>query len=290
MALHAAEVVHRLEFEEQWWNKLNEYRVFLAEGDSWFSYGSTKFHNVLRQIRLPYKAVILNIAQPGDTLRRMHDTCKNEEFYWFLRNQSGRRWDGIFVSGGGNDVIDAAWDEEKQTSWIFRRPSDPGQITKDNIDEILNKDAWAELMDYLTKNIRQIVVEGRDQAGGNSVDVPLFMHTYALAQPRNSPAKLLKIKKGPWLYPACQWIGIDESLWIEVSRLILGELAATLRSLRLPNFHVIDTLERTTDMVPAEPGSTKNSNDWDNEIHPNRGGYGKLAATWSSTIVQVLRT
>lgn len=290
MTLHTVEVANRREFEEDWWNKLNDFgAVFLAEGDSWFSYGSLKFRNLLLDMQLPYRALILNIAWPGDTLRRMHDTCKNPELYWFLRNQSGRRWNGIFLSGGGNDLIDAAWDDGKQTSWIFRQPADPRQITKDNIGEVLNRDACASLMDYVKQNIRRIVEEGRDQPGGNSVDVPLFMHTYALAQPRDAPASLTKrVKKGPWLYPACQWTGIDESLWIEVARLILGELAAALKSLALPNFHIIDTLSETTDIIAAEPGSTRNSNDWENEIHPNRGGYRKLAATWSEKIVEIV--
>ena len=290
MGSHKARNVDRFEFEEKWWEKLNDFgAVFLAEGDSWFSYGSLQFRNLLLGLKLPYKALILNIAQPGDTLRRMEDTCKNPELYWYLRNQSGRRWDGIFLSGGGNDLIDAAWDEKAKRSWIFVRPADPARITKDNLRDVVDRDACVALYSYIQKNVRHIVEEGRDQAGGNSVNVPMFMHTYALVQPRNSAAKLLAgIKKGPWLYPACRWLGIDESLWIEVARMVLGDLAEALKSLSLPNFHVIDTLSLTTDMIPADPGSTKNSKDWDNEIHPNKGGYRKLAATWSEKIVKIV--
>jgi hypothetical protein len=118
------------------------------------------------------------------------------------------------------------------------------------------------------------------------VDVPLFMHTYALLQPRNAPVKY--IKSGPWLYQACLWLGIDESLWIEVAKMVLSDLATTLNALDLPNFHVIDTLAMTTSIVPSVPGTTGNSNDWENEIHPNRGGYRKLAATWAEEIARVL--
>jgi lysophospholipase L1-like esterase len=278
---------NRGEFEDQYSHQLNDYGwVILAEGDSWFSYGSLKFRNVLLDMHLPKRSLVLNIAQPGDTLRRMHETCRNPELYFFLKNRSGRRWDAILLSGGGNDVIDAAWYGDIGAPEIFVRPADPASITLANLRSILRQPAYDALFEYIAANVRQIVLEGRDQAGGNSVDVPLFMHTYALLQPRNAPVKY--IKSGPWLYQACVWLGIDESLWIEVARMVLSDLATTLKALNLPNFHVIDTLALTTSMQPSEPGSTGDSNDWENEIHPNRGGYRKLAATWSAQISGIL--
>ncbi|MDZ7653969.1 MAG: hypothetical protein U5L03_16130 [Burkholderiaceae bacterium] len=279
--------VFRSEFEDQYTHQLNDYDwVFLAEGDSWFSYGSLRFRNVLLDMNLPQSTLILNIAQPGDTLRRMHETCRNPDLYWFLKNRGGRRWDAILLSGGGNDVIDAAWNDRIGAPEIFVKPADPASINVANLRDIIKQPAYDDLFGYIAANVRQIVLQGRDQAGGNSIDVPLFMHTYALLQPRNAPVKYLK--KGPWLYQACVWLGIDESLWIEVAKMVLSDLSATLRGLGLPNFHVIDTLARTTSIVPSAPGSTQNSNDWENEIHPNRGGYAKLAATWSEEIVKVL--
>jgi lysophospholipase L1-like esterase len=287
MAAMRVKTVDRNEFDSEYWNRLNEFTwVFLAEGDSWFSYGSLKFRNVLLDLELPEKTLILNIAQPGDTLRRMHETCRNPELYFRLRNLGGRRWDAILLSGGGNDVIDAAWNDGIQAAEIFVRPADPASITSDNLRDIIKQPAYDSLFAYIAANVRQIVLEGRDQAGGNSVGVPLFMHTYALMQPRNAPVKHLGL--GPWLYQTCVWLGIDPSLWIEVARIVLDDLAATLRGLALPNFHIIDTLALATAMVPAAAGSSGNSNDWENEIHPNRGGYRKLAAIWSQEIVSRL--
>jgi lysophospholipase L1-like esterase len=72
--------------------------------------------------------------------------------------------------------------------------------------------------------------------------------------------------------------------------MVLTDLATTLHRLSLPQFHVIDTLALTTTIVPSVPGSTGDSNDWENEIHPNRGGYRKLAATWADEIARVLGT
>jgi hypothetical protein len=279
--------VNRRQFENEYWNQLNDFAwVFLAEGDSWFSYGSLKFRNVLLDMQLPYRTLILDTGEPGDTLRRMHETARNRELYFYLTNRSGRRWNAILLSGGGNDVIDASWNAEIGAPEIFNRPADPSSITLANLRDIIKQPAYDSLFAYIAANVRQIVLEGRDQPGGNSINVPLFMHTYALLQPRDAPVQVLN--RGPWLYHACRWLGIDQSLWIEVARMVLTDLATTLKALALPDFHVIDTLALTTSMVPAVSGSIGNSNDWENEIHPNRGGYRKLAGTWADELVKVL--
>ncbi|HVE89621.1 MAG TPA: hypothetical protein VNA44_07955 [Burkholderiaceae bacterium] len=272
------------EFERpEFQQALNQFaRVYLAEGDSWLSYGSTKFRNVLGSLQLPVPACVLNISQPGDTLRRMHETTRNPQFYFYLRNKSGRRWNGIFLSGGGNDLIDAIWNERIQRSEILLQPPVPADIELSNLRSVINEAALADLLSYIKINVTQIVTQGRDQIGGDSNGAPLFMHTYALVQPRPAPVRFFG--GGPWLHPACLWLGIKPELWLELARLLLEELAACLKSLNLPNFHVIDTLHLTTTLQPAEPNGRGNSRDWENEIHPNRGGYKKLAATWSAAI------
>ncbi|MEP6609689.1 MAG: hypothetical protein ABJA83_13555 [Burkholderiaceae bacterium] len=277
-----ATAFERPEFQQ----RLNDFRVFLAEGDSWFSYGSTKFRNVFTSMSMPYPACLLNISEPGDTLRRMHETTRNREFYFYLQNKGGRRWNAIFLSGGGNDLMDALWNKEMQRSEILVRPNDPGSIDQSNLRSVINDDALAALLNYLKVNVAQIVVQGRDGSGSNSKDVPLFMHTYGLPQPRNAPVR--HVGGGPWLFPACVWLGIDPALWLDLSRMLLDELADCIRSIDLPNFHVIDTLKLTTTLIPAAPGTTGDSNDWDNEIHPNRSGYKKLGVTWTEELTRLL--
>jgi hypothetical protein len=263
---------------------LNDFRwVFLAEGDSWFSYGSIRFRSLLSSLRLPDPACVLNIAQPSDTLRRMHETTRNPELFFNLHNRGGRRWSAIFLSGGGNDLIDAVWNEKEQRSEVLIRPAVPGSIDQTNLRTVINEDAMAALLNFIKLNVAQIVVEGRDGAGSESAGVPLFLHTYALVQPRDAPVR--RTGQGPWLFPACRWLGIDPALWLDLSRLLLEELAACLRSIDLPDVHVVDTLKHTTTMIPAAPNTTGDSHDWENEIHPNRKGYDKLAATWAENIL-----
>lgn len=273
----------RPEFQEG----LNDFsRVYLAEGDSWFSFGSQKLKNLLTYLSLPSPTCVLNIAEPGDTLRRMEDITVNREFFWYLENRSGRRWSAIFLSGGGNDLIDAVWDEGAQKSHILVRPADPNSIDQTNLRSVINRDALDALLNYIKINVAHIVSR-RDSDGSNSKDVPMFMHTYALVQPRDAGVNFLGIRRGPWLYPAFQWLGINPVLWLDLSRILLEELAACIKSLALPHLHVVDTLSKTTTMVPASPGSHGRSNDWENEIHPNASGYRKLAATWAAEIASL---
>ena len=268
---------------------LNDFsRLFLAEGDSWFSFGSGKLHNLLTPLVLPQPSCVLNIAAPGDTLRRMHETTRNPEFFRYLQNRGGRRWDAIFLSGGGNDLIDALWNADLQMSNILVKPADPQQVDASNLESVIDESALDALFDFIRVNVTQIVTEGRDGTGSNSRGVPLLMHTYAPMQPRNAPAVFLGQRHGPWVQPACEFLGIDESLWFDLSKILTRRLADCLLSLNLPSFHVIDTLELTTTIVPADRGTTGDSNDWENEIHPNRGGYRKLAATWAAEIGRLI--
>ena len=266
---------------------LNDFaNVFLAEGDSWFSFGSLKFKNLMTFLSLPTPTCVLNIAEPGDTLRRMESIAANPQFFFYLKNKSGRRWRAIFLSGGGNDLIDAVWNRQLQKSHILTRPANPGSIDQTNLRSVINRDALDALLNYIKINVAHIV-SFRDSAESDSQGVPIFMHTYALARPRDSGVKFLHHRIGPWLFPACQWLGIDEALWLDLSRILLEELAGCIKSLALPNLHVVDTLAKTTTMVPAAQGTKGDSNDWDNEIHPNASGYTKLAATWADDIAQL---
>lgn len=280
--------VNVTEFEKpEFQSGLNEFsRVFLAEGDSWFSFGSTKLHNVLSSLTLQDRACILNIAEPGDTLRRMHETTANPDFFFYLRNQGGRSWNAIFLSGGGNDLIDAIWNADAQRSEVLVQPTSPGNIDQTNLRSVINDDALAALFNFIKLNVAQVVAEGRDGAGSNSANVPIFMHTYALAQPRKAPVR--HFNHGPWLFPACLWLGIHSSLWLDLSRLLLEELAACLKSIDLPNFHVVDTFTLTTTLIPADQAAEGDSHDWENEIHPNRRGYKKLADTWAVELGRLL--
>lgn len=250
------------------WNP-NEYSwKLLAEGDSWFSFGSWKLESLLTQLRLRRDAAVVTLAQPGDTIRHMADICSNSALRAMLSMTHGYSWDAILLSGGGNDVIDNAG--------AIVRPSavpQPDNLpAADYVDDV----ALQATLAVVSAGYRAIV-DLRDSPNSPAVGVPIVTHRYDLATPRDSPATFLVLRRGPWLYPAMLGGRIPPSRWNDVSDYILGALGACLAGLELtlPNFHAVSsqgTLKR------AAPGTTGNSNDWDNEIHPNRGGFRKIAA------------
>ena len=58
-----------------------------------------------------------------------------------------------------------------------------------------------------------------------------------------------------------------------------------MKSLDLPDFHVVNTLDTLT---RAQLGARGESGDWDNEIHPSRSGYKKLARKLAKAICDEL--
>ena len=70
-------------------------------------------------------------------------------------------------------------------------------------------------------------------------------------------------------------------LYHTLADFLLRRLASQLKSLDLPDFHVVNTLDTCT---RAQLGATGESGDCDNEIHPSRAGYKKLARKLAKAI------
>lgn len=82
---------------------------FLAEGDSWFSFGSMKLNSLLNVMRFKVPAAIVTLAHPGATITRMADIARNPELdNWLSAPWGAFRWNALIVSGGGNDIMDRA--------------------------------------------------------------------------------------------------------------------------------------------------------------------------------------
>lgn len=276
-------VVNAVDFRPE---EVDRYRyVFLAEGDSWFSYGSHQMRNILNELEFPQPSLVVNLAKPGDTLHRMHSSATNEAFYSYLENKNGRKWDAIFFSCGGNDLIDATWNLKENRSEILQRVAHPEFLAESDLPAVLNEGDFALLLSYVEKNLKQVVTQGRDRPGWSSNGVPMFIHTYAKLQPRNSPVAIFG--GGPWLYPACRWLGLPEHLWMPLATLLLSRSRDLVMRLRLPNVHVINTLDDVP-LVPSNVNERGSSGDWENEIHPNRAGYVKLARHWADRIRAVI--
>ena len=261
---------------------------FLAEGDSWFTIAAIPSSNLLLELRLGRWTQILNLAYPGDTLKNIEKLTGNKDLTRFLaRRNFCSHFDALLLSGGGNDLIGGV-------AALIRRKARPGTDPADP-ESYLEQAALAALLLKVQGAFAKIV-SVRDSAGSLSRGSPAFVHTYDYATPRNAPARFVGAVAvaGPWLFKAFAGSGIDITLQQRIADLLTDTLAVTLLDLdssnvgsgkALPAFHVIDTRDT---LVRANPTEGGNSNDWINEIHPNLGGYRKIAARLSARINEVL--
>ena len=268
---------------------------FLAQGDSWFSIGAippAATTNLLLELDLRTSACAVNCAHPGFELRRMIDGVRDPSFTQLLVGNQSWRWDGILMSAGGNDLIDAVRvlprygkNHPKEGQFIppdlriLLRPDEwPAGATS---DKYISDSGWATFSGYLTKLFKELQ-DLRDSRHSQSRGVPLFVHCYDYLLARDAPAGL---GKGPWLYPAVLAYGIPPEDWAGLGVALVERLKTLLTGIAMPNLHLVDATVGT--LTPAAGGSTGPSNDWQNEIHPTARGYEKLAAKYAASIDQV---
>lgn len=255
-------------------------KKYLAQGDSWFSIGHVppwSTTNLLQQMVLSRSAVAVNCARPGVELAHMTDTSTAQVFLNLMNGNVAWTWDAILLSGGGNDLIDAA-------------NSDPNAPLESRL--LLRADEWANPVadpsGYLSAagwdvfsthmdSVLGLLLDQRDK--NKNKDVPLFLHTYDYVTPRNAPAGP---RLGPWLYRAIHDLyGIPAADWSALANLMIDRLANLWLSLAVSyagrNVDIVDTRGSLT---PADPGMSGVSGDWENEIHPTPHGYSLLAQKW----------
>jgi hypothetical protein len=269
---------------------------FLAQGDSWFSIGAippTATTNLLLELDLQAKACAVNCAHPGFELRRMIDSVRDPKFTQLLVGTQSWRWDGILMSAGGNDLIDAI----QVLPRYGKNHPDEGQLIPPALRILLRPDEWksgttadryisdsgwetfsGHLVDLFAE-LQQL----RDSSHSQSVGAPLFVHCYDYLLARDAPAGF---GIGPWLFPAVRAYGIPQEDWEALGVTLIERFKALLQAINMSNLHVVFTTPGT--LTPAAPGSTGPSNDWQNEIHPTAGGYRKLASKYGGFVDQVL--
>lgn len=260
----------------------------LAEGDSWFTIGAVPSSNLLYELRFPRWTQVLNLAYPGDTLRHIGDIAGNGDLRkWLAKPGFASPFTALLLSGGGNDLIDAASELISPTPLEGQDPKRP--------ESYLHGAGVTALVETVQDGLRRIIAL-RDSEGSKSRGAPAFVHTYDYATPRNAPARFLSgpAVSGPWLYRALQPTGLDIALQQRIADVLVDRLAEGLwaldstrgmAGLQLPAFHVVETRNTLVRANPAELGS---SNDWLNEIHPTMDGYRKVAAQISAHVGRLL--
>ncbi|MBX3619548.1 MAG: hypothetical protein KF891_06125 [Rhizobacter sp.] len=264
---------------------------FLAEGDSWFTLGTLNpaaNSNLLFEMKFEQFACAVNCAYPGDTLAHMADMSGDPLFGQVLRGRRAYLWDGLLLSCGGNDLIDALGafgpGVPRDKRLLLAAP-DWGPAG-DGPARYLSPEGWQTFDTYLRANFTHLL--GLRDAGP-SAGCPAFLHGYACPTPRPAGAGF---GHGPWLLPSLVGHGIPPGDWLALSGLLIQRLGQVLAAIaadreHFPNLHFFDSA--ALPLVPAALNTSGTSGDWVNEIHLTRGGYAKLAVPWAAAIEKVMR-
>lgn len=249
--------------------------LILAEGDSWFTIGGHTlrdpwFSNTLFSLRFQKDTLILNLAQPGDTVKHMSAMPRDHSFKFAIEQHDSHPWNAILLSGGGNDLIDKAhtliMDKLERGNTPMNKPEDYCKVSE---------------VDHFIHNIGHHFKRLANMRGSHKI--PIVVHTYDYPTPRNSPARFLGFKLGPWLYKALTSAEVPKKEWVGISDYLFNRLADKIMSLpnQIPDFYAIDT--RNT-LKRAKVNTKGDSGDWLNEIHPNKKGYKKIANKIEQTL------
>lgn len=263
-------------------DSVSSYNIqLLAQGDSWFSIGALPPWNTSNLFAgmgtSVTKACVVNSAHPGRLLELMTNTTWEPRFRALLAGWQSQPWMGILLSGGGNDLIRAV-----QQGPSFD-PPDRLLLKKGEWsnalggDKYISNEGWAKFANHLTEVVAQFLAF-RDTSPANR-GIPVVMHTYDLATPRNvSPP-------GPWLYKAVSEFLIPEEDWKAVAVTLLARLQNLLNHISATtpdkSLHVINSQGT---LIPAETSDHGATLHWENEIHPTRAGFEKLGALWLPTM------
>ncbi|MDD5388339.1 MAG: SGNH/GDSL hydrolase family protein [Gallionellaceae bacterium] len=240
-------------------------RKILIEGDSWVS------HPFLANLTAQFdqfgkgEFAILNMAQPGDTAKRMlsPDSSQFKDLSALIVNeQYGYKWDFIFISAAGNDIVG-----DDILSYVDDKS--PGKYGKELINDSFSKRVTQIAEDF--KNL----IDFRDQSEANPT-TPIVTHAYSYLTPRKVGTKLFGAMLGSgWIQRYLEPKGIEDiEEQKEIVREMLDQYYNAMKGLEQPgnNFVVVDTrplLSRT----PTRPNLAW----WHDEIHPNYTGFKKVA-------------
>jgi lysophospholipase L1-like esterase len=274
----------------------------LAEGDSWFSISALngKGSNLLNALKLFPSTTVVNCAYPGDTIVRVAQMVNDPDFDLLLRKPNHARFfEGILLSVGGNDVIDAA----QIPPVINGAPVMPGRrllLTSAEAAAInpgvagalsrISEAGWSTFAGYIKAALNEII-KAKNQ--GLSSASPVLLHTYV--EPVVRRAGVWPTSPDAWLFKAMSTYDIIAQA---DKQAIVSELFRRLKLLLLsfdqnsglpsaiPNVHVFDASQ--VQLTPASSDSSGESGDWVNEIHPSKRGYRKFGTAMSPWIQNII--
>lgn len=239
----------------------------LAEGDSWFDFpfGGKPFRggDVIERLRDLIPFPIMNLAVRGDEVRSMLGCAQRTRLKQLLEDTS-RDFNVLLFSGGGNDIVGDPF-----RLWIRERDACDGECARAVNDAALGcilqivRTAYEDLLDMRDR------IAARTP--GRSISV--FLHAYDWAIPGGAGV----CGYGPWLRPSLHdrgWTNPAEARAIVKDTLV-----------RFANL-LADIARQYDDVTVIGTQGTLGDDEWNDELHPNRAGFGKVAHRFHAALKQ----
>lgn len=234
----------------------------LVEGDSWVSHPFLPNITVQLDMEGNGRFCILNLAQPGDTSKRMLGR-EGQQFKQLTQlietKRWGYKWDFIFISAAGNDIVG---DEIMGfvDDWA------PGKTGRQFINATYDTEIKSIVDDY------ERLLKSRDDSEENK-DTPIITHTYAYLEPRLVGTKLFGAMFGKgWVQQYLDDKGFKGRLddQRDIVRGLLDKFHDALAPLqtKYKHFLVVDNRK-----LLSTDANHPNVAWWHDEIHPNFEGF-----------------
>lgn len=235
-------------------------RTILVEGDSWcrymigfaFPWHLEKLDNKRNHVN--------NVASPGDTASEMLSGKKARRLRRDIKRGPGRnrKYDVIIFSGGGNDLL-----ANGQFSQ-YLNPYQPGMTAS----QVIHASNLRKKLDLLEEYYLKLI-QMRDQ---ESPQTKIYLNAYDFAQ----ASGIGVCGRDGWLEPHLLDAGVPDSLHEDVVAEFLSRFERKLNS--------ISKKHGNDDIIVINTQGTLSSDDWENEIHPTKNGFKKIAKKFQAQL------
>ncbi len=226
--------------------------VVISEGDSWFSFPLHR--NVVDWLdeMANRRISLLRLEKSGDRALRIIGGKQKAKLAKYLGRYPV---DALLFSGGGNDVVG-----EDLLPLLNEKKA--GMTWKDCI----NATTTDARMDRLKSAYLDLIHLRNEKRPG----CVIYIHGYDYAIPSGKGARFMPgIKFGPWMKPSLEEKGIDdEDDQRKIIRHLIDRFNEMLEGIEDSNSKVVWIRTR----------KTLAANEWNDELHPTRKGFEKIAA------------
>ncbi|MGH8105619.1 MAG: GDSL-type esterase/lipase family protein [Arenimonas sp.] len=245
-------------------------------GDSWFNY-PFQVTDLNKQIeRLYRKAYFYNESVLG------RESGELKKLRLRLQRLLQRyQFDVMLLSMGGNDVVGS---ELREFIKYAEEPQDFGTRAWGRVPALVNQyihlASFESALRYIASDYQQII----DLRNQERPSCEIVMHNYDYPWPDGKPYKLIGKKlAGPWIKPYMEEVGVtDFASQRIICSWLIDQFTEVQRELAGRNQRV-----RCVD----SRGLVLKNGEWDNEIHPKRAGFKRIAeVAWKPVLDPLLHS